>query len=57
MPKAKLTDSARLRGFVQDFGEEYFSTYDVILFYKSGVGSLLVVLCRSNVAEPLSVPT
>jgi hypothetical protein len=34
MPKAKLTESARLRGFVQEFGEKYFSIYGKVLFCK-----------------------
>jgi hypothetical protein len=31
MPKAKLSNSVRLRGFVPDLGEKYFSTDGKIL--------------------------
>jgi hypothetical protein len=34
MLKVKLSDIARLRGFVQEFGEKYFSTDGKILFCK-----------------------
>jgi hypothetical protein len=34
MPKVKCSESAKLRGFVKDFGEEYFSSDGRILFYK-----------------------
>ena len=34
MPKVKCFDSAKLRGFVKEFGEKYFSTDGIILFYK-----------------------
>lgn len=34
MPKAKLSNSARLRGFIQDLGEKYFSTDGKILLCK-----------------------
>jgi uncharacterized protein YqfB (UPF0267 family) len=34
MPKAKCCDSSRLIGFVQEFGEKYFSTDGKILFCK-----------------------
>ena len=34
MPKVKCFDSAKLRGFVKEFGEKYFSTDGIILFCK-----------------------
>jgi hypothetical protein len=34
MPKVKCFESAKLRGFVKDFGEEYFSSDGRILFCK-----------------------
>jgi hypothetical protein len=34
MPKAKCSDSSRLIGFFQEFGEKYFSTCGKILFCK-----------------------
>jgi hypothetical protein len=34
MPKAKCSDSSSLIGFVQEFGEKYFSTDGKILFCK-----------------------
>jgi hypothetical protein len=34
MPKVKCSDSVRLRGFVQEFGEKYFTTDGKILFCK-----------------------
>jgi hypothetical protein len=34
MPKVKCSDSVRLRGFVKEFGEKYFTTDAIILFCK-----------------------
>jgi hypothetical protein len=34
MPKVKCSDSVRLRGFVKEFGEKYFTTDGIILFCK-----------------------
>jgi len=34
MPKVKCFDSAKLRGFVKEFGKKYFSTDGIILFCK-----------------------
>ena len=34
MPKVKCSDSVRLRGFVKEFGEKYFTTDGKILFCK-----------------------
>jgi hypothetical protein len=34
MPKVKCYDSERLRGFVKEFGEKYFTTDEIILFCK-----------------------
>src|SRR5215475_476976 len=34
MPKVKYFDSAKLRGFVKEFGEKYFFTDGIILFCK-----------------------
>jgi hypothetical protein len=34
MPKVKCSDSVRLRGFVKEFGEKYFTTDGTILFCK-----------------------
>src|SRR5215475_5599447 len=34
MPKVKCFHSAKLRGFVKEFGEKYFSTDRIILFCK-----------------------
>src|SRR5215469_3217291 len=34
MPKVKYFDSAKLRGFVKQFGEKYFSTDGIGLFCK-----------------------
>jgi hypothetical protein len=34
MPKVKCSDSVRLRGFVKEFGEKYFTTDGKILFSK-----------------------
>jgi hypothetical protein len=43
--KAKLSDNARLRGFVQEFGETYFSTYGKILFWKVSETSVMAAKC------------
>jgi hypothetical protein len=34
MPKVKCSDSVRLRGFVKEFGEKYFTADGIILFCK-----------------------
>ncbi|KDR17926.1 hypothetical protein L798_08002 [Zootermopsis nevadensis] len=34
MPKVKCSESAKLRGSVKDFCEEYFISDGIILFYK-----------------------
>ena len=34
MPKVKCSDNVRLRGFVKEFGEKYFTTDGIILFCK-----------------------
>jgi hypothetical protein len=34
MSKVKRSDSMRLRGFVKEFGEKYFTTEEIILFSK-----------------------
>ena len=34
MPKLKCSDSVRLRGFVKEFGEKYFTSDGKILFCK-----------------------
>jgi len=34
MPKVKCSDSARLCGFVKEFGEKYFTADRIILFCK-----------------------
>jgi hypothetical protein len=34
MPKLKCSDIVRLRGFVKEFGEKYFTTDEIILFCK-----------------------
>jgi hypothetical protein len=34
MPKVKCSDSVRLRSFVKEFGEKYFTTDKIILFCK-----------------------
>jgi hypothetical protein len=34
MTKVKWSESAKLRGFVKDFGEKYFSSDGTILFCK-----------------------
>jgi hypothetical protein len=34
MPEVKCSDSVRLRGFVKEFGEKYFTIYRIILFSK-----------------------
>jgi hypothetical protein len=34
MPKVKCSDSVRLRDFVKEFGEKYFTTDGIILFCK-----------------------
>jgi hypothetical protein len=34
MPKVMCSDSVRLRGFVKEFGEKYFTTDGIILFCK-----------------------
>ena len=34
MPKVKCSSSAKLRGFIKEFGDKYFSTDGEILFCK-----------------------
>jgi len=34
MPKVKCSDSVRLRGFVKEFGEKYFTADGIILLCK-----------------------
>jgi hypothetical protein len=34
MPKVKCPDSVRLRSFIKEFGEKYFTTNGLILFCK-----------------------
>ena len=34
MPKVKCSSSAKLRGFIKEFGDKYFSTDGKILFCK-----------------------
>jgi hypothetical protein len=34
IPKVRCSDSVRLRGFVKEFGEKYFTTDGIILFCK-----------------------
>ena len=43
MPKVKCSDSVRLRGFVKEFGEKYFTTDGIILFCK---------LCEVKITAP-----